>query len=189
MLQNAFRCSVSSVEVFGLVLIGLSEQQLHRESLPGTKFGASEQPQHTTHTQDAQEHTRTHTHSYTQAAADGETILATLKHGSHTRLHVLKPVRLLKRVESSSAERIKRFCFLHHLAKHDSNHQLRDRARFRFAAPRQETQQPLQNILMTAVVTLQIILYVIFPEILSGLLELPNTFVESKVTCEYDYII
>ncbi len=60
-------------------------QQLDRDSLPGTKFGASKEPQHTTHTQDAQRprDTHTYTHLYTQvggtaAAADGETILATL---------------------------------------------------------------------------------------------------------------
>lgn len=33
-----------------------SEQLLDRVSLPGTKFGASEEPQHTTHTQETQEH-------------------------------------------------------------------------------------------------------------------------------------
>lgn len=33
-----------------------SEQLLDQVSLPGTKFGASKEPQHTTHTQGTQEH-------------------------------------------------------------------------------------------------------------------------------------
>lgn len=82
------------------------EQPLDRGSLPRTKFGTTEEPQHTTHTQNtqSQDHTHIHTQAGGTAAADGETILATLKHGSHTRLHVFKPVRYLykeNRIESS----------------------------------------------------------------------------------------
>lgn len=87
--------------MFGSGPDGTSEQQLDRSSLPGTKFGASENHSipHTLKThRGTGTHSHTHTHPNTQvggtaaAAADGETILATLKHGSHTRLHVLKPV-------------------------------------------------------------------------------------------------
>ncbi len=75
----------ASAEVFGWALGRTSEQQLDRDPLPGTKFGASEEPQHTTHAQDARRHGNTHVHTFkrtsegeTAAAADGETILATL---------------------------------------------------------------------------------------------------------------
>lgn len=76
------------------------EQLLERGSLPRTKFGTREEPRHTTHTRNAQSQDHTHIHTQvwgTAAAADGETILATLKHGSHTRLRVFKPVRHLSK--------------------------------------------------------------------------------------------
>lgn len=126
--NSVFRCSPldvspsASAEVFGSVLVGLSERQLDPGiHCLGLNLAPAKEPQHTTHTQrrtEAQAHTRTHIHTRTSvavvvvgwgggggaaAAADGETILATLKHGSRTRLLVLKPVGHLSkdRVESS----------------------------------------------------------------------------------------
>lgn len=97
-----FMITGASAEVFGSVLGRTSEQQLDRDSLPGTKFGASEEPQHTTHTQDARRHGNTHVHTFTHTHKWGgnsgsssrwRNYFGHVDHGSHTRLRVLKPVR------------------------------------------------------------------------------------------------
>lgn len=68
---------------------------------------------------EAHEHTHIHTHKWwwwwwcgeggaAATAADGETILATLKHGSHTRLRELKPVRHQSKDRVESSHDVKR---------------------------------------------------------------------------------
>lgn len=96
-----------------------SEQRLERDRR--TKFGASEEPQHTTHTQGAQRHGNTHTRAYKwgEQRQQMENYFGHVEHGSRTRLHVLWGWKVLMIL--SRGEQALQFLasFLHaHLAKY-----------------------------------------------------------------------
>ena len=91
-----------------------SEQRLEQDRR--TKFGASEEPQHTTHTQDAQRHT-THTLVRTSGGNSGSrwrTILATLSMAAAPGFMYFESGKF----SWFWAEENKHFSFLHHSCMH-----------------------------------------------------------------------